>query len=115
MSPEYLHIYNIYNIYNIYISTYLQCLLNIYNIYISTISTQGHADLGDLLQLLRRDGGTEEYIEQLIPTAQVQISIISTVSIIYLQYLSHRAARDQDQDQAVRAVWGGQELAGGQP
>ena len=47
---------------------------------ISTISTQGHADLGDLLQTLRRDGGTEEYIEQLIPTAQVQISIIFTIS-----------------------------------
>lgn len=29
---------------------------------------QGHSDLGDLLQMLRRDGGTEEYIEQLIPT-----------------------------------------------
>ena len=91
MSPEYLHIYNIY------------------------ISTKGHADLGDLLQLLRRDGGTEEYIEQLIPTAQVQISIISTLSIIHRQYLSLLAARDEDQDQAVRAVRGGQELAGGQP
>ena len=29
---------------------------------------QGHADLGDLLQMLQRDGGTEEYIDQLIPT-----------------------------------------------
>ena len=29
---------------------------------------QGHAALGDLLSMLKRDGGTEEYIEQLIPT-----------------------------------------------
>ena len=29
---------------------------------------QGHAALGDLLMMLKRDGGTEEYIEQLIPT-----------------------------------------------
>ena len=29
---------------------------------------QGHTDLGDLLQMLKREGGTDEYIEQLIPT-----------------------------------------------
>ena len=29
---------------------------------------QGHSDLGDLLQMLKRDGGTEEFIDQLIPT-----------------------------------------------
>jgi len=29
---------------------------------------QGHTALGDLLNALRREGGTEEYIEQLIPT-----------------------------------------------
>ena len=29
---------------------------------------QGHTALGDLLNTLRREGGTEEYIEQLIPT-----------------------------------------------
>lgn len=29
---------------------------------------QGHSDLGDLLMMLKRDGGTEEFIDQLIPT-----------------------------------------------
>ena len=29
---------------------------------------QGHTALGDLLNTLKREGGTEEYIEQLIPT-----------------------------------------------
>ena len=30
---------------------------------------QGHVALGDLLYTLKRDGGTEDYIEQLIPTS----------------------------------------------
>ena len=43
---------------------------------------QGHTALGDLLNRLRREGGTEEYIEQLIPS-------VIPISKIKLKFFGH--------------------------
>ena len=43
---------------------------------------QGHTALGDLLLALRREGGTEEYIDQLIPT-------VVPISKIKLKFFGH--------------------------